>query len=93
MASEISSSGMLYRSKHDIRATILELLSTGPLGRTKILYGAYLSQEQLNQYLAFMTEKGLVEEASDRKIALTQKGRKYLKALQHADAILKEAVA
>lgn len=70
-----------YRSKHEITATILSLLSKGDLIKTKVMYGAYLSADQLKQYIEILTENELVE-FKENKIHLTEAGLKWLKAFK-----------
>jgi predicted transcriptional regulator len=56
---------MKYRSKTDIIGHILEAVNSrsGDTGLTKvkIMYDAFLSYPQLEEYLSFLLEKGLIE--------------------------------
>jgi predicted transcriptional regulator len=47
---------MKNRSKTDIIASILEVIKEGGSKRGKIMYGAYLSYTQLNEYLSLFLE-------------------------------------
>jgi predicted transcriptional regulator len=76
-----------YRSRDEIIYEILLLLADSPQIKTRIMYRAYLSYEQLKFYEAYLIEKRLIEQIMD-KIALTQKGRAYLIACQKAQEIL-----
>ena len=52
---------MKNRSRNEIIATILEIVSSGgATTRTKIMYGAFLSYNQLNEYLSFLIEIDLI---------------------------------
>jgi predicted transcriptional regulator len=51
---------MKYRSKSDMIGLILEAANGGAT-KTKIMYSAFLSFEQLKQYLAYLLERGLIE--------------------------------
>jgi predicted transcriptional regulator len=51
---------MKYRSRTDIINKILNAASGGQT-KTKIMYGAFLSHAQLEEYLAFLLSKGLLE--------------------------------
>jgi predicted transcriptional regulator len=51
---------MKYRSRSDIVGLILEAANGGAT-KTKIMYKSYLSFAQLRDYLAMLTEQGLVE--------------------------------
>lgn len=69
---------MKYRSRTDIVAQILEA-ATGGATKTKIMYKAYLSYAQLKEYLAMMTENGLIE--LDKKTLMyriTAKGSNFV---------------
>lgn len=41
-----------YRSKTDVVAAILTATKEKPLGKTRLMYTAYVSSEQLREYLA-----------------------------------------
>ena len=53
---------MKNRSRNEIIAAILEVINRGrgPSTRTKIMYGAFLSYNQLNEYLSFLIEIDLI---------------------------------
>ncbi len=51
---------MKYRSRSDIVGLILEAANGGAT-KTKIMYKSYLSFAQMKDYLAMLTEQGLVE--------------------------------
>jgi predicted transcriptional regulator len=53
---------MKNRSRNEIIAAILEVINRerGPSTRTKIMYGAFLSYNQLNEYLSFVIEIDLI---------------------------------
>jgi predicted transcriptional regulator len=40
---------------------MLEVINRGGSKRNKIIYGAYLSYTQLNEYLSLLLEMGLIE--------------------------------
>jgi predicted transcriptional regulator len=53
---------MKNRSRNEIIASILEVINRGrgPPTRTKIMYGAFLSYNQLNEYISFLIEIDLI---------------------------------
>lgn len=58
---------------------ILEAANGGAT-KTKIMYSAFLSFEQLKQYLAYLLERGLIEhEEITQKFRTTEKGMRVLK--------------
>jgi predicted transcriptional regulator len=70
---------MKYRSKSDMIGLILEAANGGAT-KTKIMYSAFLSFEQLKQYLAYLLERGLIEhEEISQKFRTTEKGMRVLK--------------
>lgn len=52
---------MQNRSKNEIIAAILEVINRGgSTTRNKIMYGAFISYKQLNEYLIFLLENDLI---------------------------------
>ena len=83
-----------YRSKTDIKRSILEFLLEGPQSQTHVMYKGILSYKQLKAYQGWLEAQGLVEiGATDGKWRITGKGVRYVKALQKAEAILTEVPA
>jgi predicted transcriptional regulator len=69
-----------YRSRTDIVASILQS-ANGGVTKTKMMYHAYLSHEQLKDYLMILMKNGLLEYAKEEaKFRTTQKGLIFLKA-------------
>lgn len=69
---------MKYRSRLDIIAMALEAVGDGSK-KTKVVYDAYLSYEQLGEYLDFLLGKGLIAfEAESGLYRLTDDGRRAL---------------
>ena len=51
---------MNYRSRDDIVSVILDAANGGGLTKTKIMYQAYLSHDQMKEYLSVLIENGLL---------------------------------
>lgn len=69
---------MKYRSRSDIVSLILEAANGGAT-KTKIMYKSYLSFAQLRDYLATLTEQGLIEyEEIGHLFKTTSKGLRVL---------------
>jgi predicted transcriptional regulator len=69
---------MKYRSRSDIIGLILEAANGGAT-KTKIMYKSYLSFAQLRDYLAMLTEQGLVQyEELTHLFKTTSKGLQIL---------------
>jgi predicted transcriptional regulator len=67
------------RSRTEIAAQIVEA-AVGGASKSKILYRAFLSYQQLNQYLALLVKNGLLDyDQRTNKFRTTQKGAKFLK--------------
>lgn len=76
------------RDWHDIIAEILRTARDGKL-KTHIMFRARLSYDQVNKYLSFLVDKGLMENLSVKKKKLsmelyhtTQKGLKLMEILE-----------
>jgi predicted transcriptional regulator len=69
---------MKYRSRLDIAADILNAANDGVI-KTKIMYLAYLSFDQVKEYISTLTANGLLEfDAKQRVFKTTNKGREFL---------------
>jgi predicted transcriptional regulator len=69
---------MKYRSRTDIIAMILQSAMHGAT-KTRLMYSAYLSYAQVQEYLAFLKERRLIsfdEESQEYK--LTEQGLRFL---------------
>ena len=70
---------MKYRGRTEIVATILEA-AKGKATKTKIMYIAFLSYNQLKEYLSVLMENNLIEYSEESKTyKTTEKGLNYLK--------------
>jgi predicted transcriptional regulator len=52
---------MKYRSRSDIVGLLLDAANGGGATKTKLMYKAYLSFNQLREYLTLLVENGLTE--------------------------------
>ena len=69
---------MKYRSRTDIVAQILEA-ANGGLTRTKIMYRAYLTHQQLKDYLKMLVENDLLDyDSKTQTFKPTAKGIRFL---------------
>ena len=70
---------MKYRSRSDIVGLLLDAANGGGATKTKLMYKAYLSFNQLREYLALLVENGLIEyEEGVRTYRTTEKGMRLL---------------
>ena len=70
---------MNYRSRKEIVAMMLDT-NNGGTTKTKIMYYAFLSYNQLNEYLSILIENNLIEYLDGTKtFKTTEKGLNYLK--------------
>jgi predicted transcriptional regulator len=70
---------MRYRSRTEITAMILDA-ANGETTKTKIMYNAYLSYNQLKEFLSILTENNLLEYLDGtRTFKTTEKGLNFLK--------------
>ena len=71
---------MKHRSRTEIVCNILDAANGGGVTKTKIMYTAFLSYAQLNEYLSILIENNLVEYLDGaNKFKTTEKGLNYLK--------------
>src|SRR5690348_6917561 len=83
-----SKKDMKYRSRTEIVAMILEIASQGAT-KTKIMYKAYLSYSQLNQYMSFLIENKLIEcKPGSELYTLTEKGRRLEHVCKELDDMI-----
>ena len=68
------------RSRTEIVAMILDAANEGGETKTKIMYFAFLSYNQLNEYLSILIENNLIEYLDGTKtFKTTEKGLFFLK--------------
>ena len=81
------------RTRVEILASILNVAHNGEL-KTHIMYKANLSHRQLEKYLTFLTQQGMLVRVLDEdfgvvKYRVTEKGVEFLKDYDHLSAHLK----
>ena len=70
---------MKYRSRTDIIAMILQASMNGAT-KTRLMYSAYLSYAQVQEYLRYLTERRLLSfEAGTHAYTLTEQGLRFLR--------------
>jgi predicted transcriptional regulator len=84
---------MRNRDRMDIISLILEAANVGSGGgatKTKIMYNAFLSHNQLKGYLTTLTENHLLRyDSLSQKFKTTEKGLRFLKTYNQMDEIIK----
>jgi predicted transcriptional regulator len=79
---------MKYRSRTDIVGSILKSANGGRANKTKIMYKAFLSFEQLKEYLTVLQEKGLIEyEEGQKTYRTTTKGIRLLQLVNNMEEL------
>jgi len=82
-----------HRSRLDIIANIL-VSSMGGVRKTSIMFGCNLSFKQLEVYLGFLLNKGLLrvftrrQSATNRFFETTTRGMDFLRAYRNLDALM-----
>ena len=69
---------MRYRSRSDIVGLLLDAANGGGATKTKLMYKAYLSFNQLREYLTLLVENGLIEYEGGQTYRTTEKGMRVL---------------
>ncbi|MGA9155125.1 MAG: winged helix-turn-helix domain-containing protein [Candidatus Nitrosopolaris sp.] len=79
---------MKYRSRSEIVGLLLDAANGGGATKTKLMYKAYLSFNQLREYLSLLVENGLIEyEEGMRTYRTTGKGIRLLQIQNTMDEI------
>jgi predicted transcriptional regulator len=79
---------MKYRSRSEIVGLILDAANGGRATKTKLMYKAYLSFNQLREYLALLVKNGLLEyEEGNHTYRTTEKGMRVLQLQNKMDEI------
>ena len=79
---------MKYRSRTDIISTILQAAMTGAT-KTRLMYSAFLSYAQIQEYVHFLTERRLISfEATTARYTLTEQGLRFLTVYDEISAIV-----
>jgi predicted transcriptional regulator len=79
------------RSRTEIAAMILDAANGGET-KTKIMYFAFLSYNQLNEYLSILIENNLIEYLDGaNKFKTTEKGLFFLKMHNEMEELLQTA--
>ena len=77
---------MNSRSKVEIIEAVLRVVAAGDGRKMRMMYGAYLSYEQLEEYANFMIRKELVfMEEGTGLYKLTSKGEAFLQRTEQAE--------
>ena len=83
---------MKYRSRTEIVSMILESANGGAT-KTKIMYIAFLSYNQLKEYLSVLIENNLIEYLEGtRTFKTTEKGLNYLKINEEIEILLQNTL-
>jgi predicted transcriptional regulator len=83
---------MKYRSRTEITAMILDT-SIKETTKIKIMYNAYLSYNQVKEYLSILTENNLIEYIEGaRTYKTTEKGLNFLKMHREMASLLHTTV-
>jgi predicted transcriptional regulator len=80
-----------YRSRTEIVASILEAAASGRVTKTKLMYKAFLSYQQLKEYLTLLVENGLLEyDKRTLEYKTTDKGARFLKIHDQLDEFMQK---
>jgi predicted transcriptional regulator len=69
---------MKHRSRSDIVGLLLDAANGGGAAKTKLMYKAYLSFNQLREYLTLLVENGLIEYEVGQTYSTTDKDMRVL---------------
>jgi predicted transcriptional regulator len=90
-AYNLKSKHMIYRDRIDIMSQILEAVNGSSFTKTKIMYKAVLSYNQLKEYLPLLTEKDLIRyDENTQTFRTTGKGLRFLDIYNRIGDMIKE---
>ena len=78
---------MKYRSRSDIVGLLLDAANGGGATKTKLMYKAYLSFNQLKEDLTLLVENGLIEYEVGQTYRTTEKGMRVLHIQNEIDEV------
>jgi predicted transcriptional regulator len=79
---------MKYRSRTDIIGMILQAAMHGAT-KTRLMYSAYLSYAQVQEYLQFLTDRKLISfEEESQEYKLTEQGLRFLRVYDEISEIV-----
>jgi len=79
---------MKYRSRTDIIAMILQASMNGAT-KTRLMYSAYLSYAQVQEYLQYLTDRRLISfDPETHAYKLTEQGLHFLRVYDEISAIV-----
>ena len=79
---------MKYRSRSDIIGLLLNAANGGRATKTKLMYSAFISFNQLKEYLSLLVENGLIEyEEGKHTYRPTEKGILFLHLQNKIDEV------
>jgi predicted transcriptional regulator len=79
-----------YRSRGEILTNLLRVVANSKATKTRLMYGAYLSYAQIEDYIGFVLKQGLISQVSDTNLyQLTEKGMQYLNLSDEMSLLVK----
>jgi len=83
---------MKHRSRTEIVCNILDAANGGGATKTKIMYTAFLSYAQLNEYFSILVKNNLIEYLDGTQtFKTTEKGLIYLKTHNEIGELLQQS--
>ncbi|HYT02149.1 MAG TPA: winged helix-turn-helix domain-containing protein [Candidatus Acidoferrum sp.] len=79
---------MKYRSRSEIVGLLLDAANGGGATKTKLMYSAFISFNQLREYLSLLVENGLIQyEQGMHTYRTTEKGMRLLNIQNKIDEV------
>lgn len=81
---------MINRSRMDIVSKILQAANDSGATKTRIMYQAFLSYGQIQDYLMVLTQNDLLSyDLNTRTFSTTKKGLRFIEVYSQMDGMLK----
>jgi predicted transcriptional regulator len=78
-----------YRSRFTIASSILRTAQTGDSTKTRLMYGAFLSFAQINEYLTFLlANKLIMRDEMRHTYAPTERGIHFLRMFDEMEKLI-----
>jgi len=82
-----------YRSRSEIISNILRVVASSKATKTRLMYGAQLSYTQIEEYMGFILQQGLINQVPETNLyQLSEKGMQYLNLSDELSQLLVEPI-
>ncbi len=78
------------RDRIEIMSRILEAVNGGSTTRTRIMYNAFVSHDQMKEYLSYLEDNGMLYyDSESEKFKITEKGLEFVRIYTEINEMIK----